>query len=313
MPCFFPLQASFKLSNSGRKCQVRFVQTNLERFVAGKDVKLYSDTDGNFSVPCGRCIGCRLERSRQWAVRCMHEASMYEDNCFVTLTFDDQYLSKMCPTGSLCRRHMQDFMKALRQKFKPLKIRAFYCGEYGEMNFRPHYHILLFNLDFEDKMYWKSVNGHKYYISKDLSKLWPYGWSTVGDVTFESAAYVARYCTKKITGVKAEEHYQGRLPEFAQASLKPGIGSAWLEKFGMSDVYSLDEVVTRGVKTKPPRYYDKWLEKKDEDLLLDFKKQRRERAALKEDDSTFRRLQDKFKCQTARMKLLVRALEAQSV
>lgn len=262
-----------------------------------------SDT---ISIPCGNCMGCRLERSRQWALRCMDEASLYEDNCFVTLTYNEDHLPS---DGSLNRKHVQNFLKRLRKRFQGLKIRTFYCGEYGENLGRPHYHLILFNLDFKDKYYWKTVNEFTYYRSSILEELWPYGNSVVGDCTFESCAYVARYCCKKINGSKANEHYKGKLPEFCQASLKPGIGNAWIEKYGKTDVFPWDECVVRGVKCKPPRYYDKYLEKVDADAYELLKKRRREKGELKEDDNTFRRLAVKEKCQEARMKRLVRTME----
>lgn len=304
MPCYYPLQASFFLQDDGKK-KIRFSNSAAELFYNGHK----SLSDSHLSLPCGRCMGCRLEKSRQWAVRIMHEASLYEDNCFVTLTFDDKHLGTMCPNGSIDRKHMQDFMKRLRQKFKDRRIRVFYCGEYGDDFGRPHYHLCLFNIDFPDKTYWKSINGFNYYISDVLSDIWSFGHNVISDLTFESAAYVARYCTKKINGSLAEDHYKGRTPEFCQASLKPGIGSDWIDKFGKSDVWPFDEVVVRGYKCKPPRYYDKRLEKIDPIAFEESKVSRTDRAIKKEDDNTHRRLLVKEKCQAARMKQLVRKLE----
>ncbi|QGH72127.1 MAG: replication associated protein [Microviridae sp. ctjWc39] len=313
MPCYHPLQAYYSVRSDGKK-DLHF-SSELTKFASrsfheGK--KLPASLAGSFlSLPCGRCMGCRLERSRQWAVRIMHEAQLYEDNCFITLTFDEDNLKKMCPNGSLDRKHMQNFLKRLRQKFGDRKIRTFYCGEYGDDLGRPHYHACLFNLDFTDKLFWKSVNGCRYYTSKSLRDVWTFGHSVVGDLTFDSAAYVARYCTKKVTGDKAliEDHYKGRLPEFCQASLKPGIGSGWLDRFGASDVFPLDEVVVRGVRCKPPRYYDKRLERDDPIAFEKLKLLRLERAKDKEDDNTHARLLVKEKCQQARFKKLIRTLE----
>ena len=147
--------------------------------------------------------------------------------------------------------------------YAPQKVRVFYCGEYGDKLGRPHYHAVLFNFDFKDKVYWRTVNDCKYYTSPSLSELWPFGHSTIGAVTFESAAYVARYTTKKITGKDAEAHYKkvdadtGEivkvLPEFCGMSLKPGIGKPWLDKYGKTDVFPYDECVARGARCKPPR------------------------------------------------------------
>ena len=100
-------------------------------------------------------------------------------------------------------------------------VRFFHCGEYGELLYRPHYHACLFGFDFSDKVLWSTRGGVRLYRSKILEKLWTFGFSTIGDVTFESAAYVARYCTKKITGDKADEHYNGRSPEYVTMSRPP--------------------------------------------------------------------------------------------
>lgn len=218
------------------------------------------------TLPCGRCIGCRLEKSRQWAVRCLHEASLYSDNCFITLTYDEKHLPK---DGSLHLSHFQKFMKRLRKKFGD-KIRFFHCGEYGDQNRRPHYHACIFNFDFPDRKLWKTRDGVRLYTSEILHDLWPFGYNVIGDVTFESAAYVARYITKKITGDRAKDHYTtidprtGEIcelkPEYTTMSRRPGIGSDWFVKY-LEDVYPRDFVVVRGKKQKPPKAYDRYLEK----------------------------------------------------
>lgn len=139
------------------------------------------DIVGELSLPCGRCTGCRLERSRQWAVRCMHEASQHKKNCFITLTFDSEH----CPKDmSLDYRVFQLFMKRFRKRVHPLSIRFYMCGEYGELFGRPHYHALIFGYDFPDKAYYaKSGAGEDIYISRVLSDLWPFGLATIGECT----------------------------------------------------------------------------------------------------------------------------------
>lgn len=248
MPCYFPLQAFFTLGENGKK-QIKFSNANARLFHAGEKLP----GENNLSIPCGRCMGCRLERSRQWAVRCCHEAKLYKDNCFVTLTYAPEFLPE---GGTLVKKHVQDFIKRLRRRYCDRKIRVFYCGEYGENLFRPHYHLILFNCAFVDKVREFKSGGFWHFSSKELSLLWPYGRTSLTGFSFETAAYVARYCTKKINGVDAEEHYAGRLPEFSGMSLKPGIGAVWLEKYGASDVFPHDNVVSRGVPGKVPRYYD---------------------------------------------------------
>lgn len=214
----------------------------------------------SIELPCGQCIGCRLERSRQWAMRCLHEASMHDRNSFITLTYDDSNLPE---GGTLVYEHFQKFMKRLRKRIG--NVRFYMGGEYGEKLSRPHYHACIFGYDFPDKVYFKKTgSGEKIYTSKLLESLWRYGLSSIGDVTFESAAYIARYCVQKVTGDLAQSHYRNvtddgvivdRVPEFNHMSLKPGIGRAWLEKY-QTDVFPRDYVVIRGVKTKPPKYYD---------------------------------------------------------
>jgi hypothetical protein len=222
------------------------------------------DTVKSLSLPCGQCVGCRLERSRQWAIRCMHEAQMHTENCFITLTYDNAHLPS---DRSLHYRDFQLFIKRLRKRYPGRRIRYYMAGEYGEKLGRPHWHACIFGLDFHDQKLWeRTPAGSLLYRSQELELLWPFGYSTIGRVTFESAAYVARYIMKKVTGKNAVEHYQeidpdtgeitNRTPEFTKMSLKPGIGYEWYKQY-TSDVYPHDYVVVRGKKVKPPKYYDK--------------------------------------------------------
>lgn len=266
------------------------------------------------SLPCGQCIGCRLERARQWAVRCVHEAQLHAHNQFVTLTYAPEHL----PYGrSLHYRHFQLFMKRARSKFGPLRF--FMCGEYGEQLERPHYHACLFGLHLRDRQVWSVREGFTLYRSPSLEALWPYGFVTVGDVTFESANYVARYVTKKVTGKRAFDHYsrvdvhtgevQAVVPEFVRMSLKPGIGAKWIEKY-KSDVYTTDAIHTRGSVMKPPRYYDKWLKATDDDAAADIEFGRYKKSLLLADDSTPERLAVREKVARARLALKSRNYEA---
>lgn len=144
------------------------------------------------TVSCGQCIGCRLERSRQWAVRCMHEKQMHDDACFITLTYDDDNL----PFGeTLVLSDWQKFMKRLVKKNGP--IRFYHCGEYGDDTNRPHYHAILFGYRPDDPELFSTSGETKLYASPSLRNTWGMGHCTFGDATFETAAYVARYITKK--------------------------------------------------------------------------------------------------------------------
>ncbi len=256
------------------------------------------------TVPCGRCIGCRLEHSRQWAVRCMHEASLYDDNCFITLTYADAFLP---PGGSLRKSDFQKFMKRLRRRFSDIPIRFYHCGEYGENTFRPHYHALLFNFEFPDKVLWSERGSFRVFRSSVLESLWPFGQSEIGSVTFESAAYVARYITKKVTGEPAEDHYRSvdadgvivdRVAEYSTMSLRPGIGKGWFDRF-KSDVYPSDEVIVAGKACKPPRYYDSLLEKEDVDAARLIKRKRAFMLSL--EDCTPERLRAREVCTRSRL------------
>lgn len=151
-------------------------------------------------------------------------------------------------------RDFQTFMKRLRKRFSDKKVRYFHCGEYGEKYGRPHYHACLFGVDFPDKSVWREHNDQRYYVSATLSDLWTHGHSTIGEVTFESAAYVARYITKKVTGDRAAEYYEGRKPEYVTMSRRPGIAHNWFEKY-KSDVFPRDEVIVRGKSVPPPKFY----------------------------------------------------------
>ncbi|AXH74424.1 MAG: replication initiator protein [Microviridae sp.] len=244
MPCYHPMPA-VRLTDGS----VKFISRSAR------------NAESAIELPCGQCVGCRLERSRQWAMRVMHEASLYESNSFITLTYDDANLPE---GGNLVYSDFQLFMKRFRKRTGH-PVRFYMCGEYGEEFNRPHFHACIFGFGFPDKVFYRRTSGgDRLYTSKLLEDLWPKGLSSVGDVTFKSAAYVARYCMGKITGDLAESHYRvvtdegeivDRTPEFNHMSLKPGIGARWLAKF-RTDVFPRDYVVVNGVKTKPPFYYD---------------------------------------------------------
>lgn len=264
-------------------------------------------------VPCGQCLGCRLTRSRNWAARCVHEASLYDRNCFLTLTYNDDHLPSDL---SLHFEHVQKFMHDLRQKFPNDKIRYFLCGEYGEQYERPHYHILLFNFSFPDVKLWCYKNRIALWTSEILNSIWKHGYCIIGDVNFQSAAYVARYVLKKITGDKADDHYHGRVPEFCSMSLRPGIGHDWIEKYA-TDVLNTGFLVVRsGSKTTkllPPPYYDKFFEQYYPEAYKEMKRNRKNIVTdYMIDDSKciidHERLEAKLKVKYSRIERLIRTL-----
>jgi len=257
------------------------------------------------TLACGQCIGCRLERSRQWAVRCVHEASLHERNCFVTLTYDRDHLPI---DGSLDLRHFQLFMKKVRKEFGK-GVRYFHCGEYGEKLGRPHYHACLFNLDFVDKTLWKKSDGGDLYVSETLNRLWGQGYCILGNVTFDSAAYVARYIAKKITGEAAADHYKGKMPEYTTMSRRPGIAHAWLDRY-LSDTYPSDSVIMRGKEFRPPKYYDRQFELDSPEEFAKLKHKRKaEMLEPWDPENSTSRMVVKEKVQTLNLKSLKRSYE----
>jgi len=292
MTCYHPIKAwrSKTIGSSGKRSIVFNINQGF--------------SDLAIQVPCGQCIGCRLEKSRQWAIRCSHEASLYNNNSFITLTYNDANLP---PDGSLNLRHFQLFMKKLRKKYGN-NIRYFHCGEYGEKLQRPHYHACLFNHDFNDKIIYKYSNKLPLYNSKELDDLWGLGFAVIGEVTFQSAAYVARYQLKKINGPDAEKHYAGRKPEYVTMSRRPGIGQGWLDRW-TSDVYPSDQVVINGRPMRPPKYYDRQYELTDPKTFRNIRGARVVRAKTHADDNTPERLSDREKVQQAQAKQLPRNIE----
>lgn len=205
-------------------------------------------------VPCGRCIGCRLARSRDWANRCENERQMHRDSCFITLTYSDENLTLGNYRPTLVPRDLQLFWKRLRKE-TDVSFRYFACGEYGESTYRPHYHACIYGYDFQDKKYKTTKNGNDLFTSDTLDRIWGFGNCIVGCATWESAAYVARYIIGKKLGADAVMYErEGIEPEFTRMSRRPAIGLSWLHRFS-GDVFNSGYMVSRGVKMKPPRYY----------------------------------------------------------
>ena len=244
----------------------------------------------------------------------MHEAQLHDDNAFITLTYNDDNL----PTdGSLVPEHFQKFMKRLRKEIEPKRVRFFHCGEYGDDFERPHYHACLFGYDFEDKKFLKREGEHDLFTSEQLDEVWGKGYGFIGSVTYESAGYVARYITKKITGARASEHYcrdtrNGSVvelqPEYATMSRRPGLASDWFDDYE-NDVKHYDEVIVNGHPRKPPRYYDKLLEEQDPEQLRINKLRREADAATRAHDNTPARLASKEAVKKAQLNQLTRRIE----
>ncbi|WNK13436.1 MAG: replication initiator protein [Microvirus sp.] len=269
-----------------------------------------------FQVPCGACVGCLIGRSREWAVRCMHEASLHRENCFITLTYAPEFLP---PGGTLVKEHFQLFMKRFR-KAVSVPLRYFHCGEYGEKLSRPHYHALIFGYAFTDlEVVSYDKKRGPVYTSKFLRSLWGMGHVTVGDLTWESAAYTARYVLKKKFGSESRRHYSlvdpqtgeitDRLPEYVTMSRSGGIGEKWFDEF-YTDVFPSDEVILGARRFKVPRYYDKLLARKmvGPDPLRCIKTRRRESAEARAADNSRSRLAVKSEIKQSQVNRLKRSL-----
>lgn len=227
------------------------------------------DPEVNFvEVPCGQCIECRLRKSRMWASRIVCEQMTSDTSSFVTLTYDDEHL----PIGkkgvqTLVMDDISKFFKDLRRycsyHYGLDNVRHYTAGEYGSTTLRPHYHSCIFNLPLEllslNKPYKVSFNGDIYYNNPVLSKIWRKGFVVLGDLNFQSAAYVARYVVKKYTGKSAKEEYKELCmePEFARMSRRPGIGSLYYDKY-KDKIYEYDAIYLPKIgKVSPSSYFDK--------------------------------------------------------
>lgn len=303
MPCYHPITGyrSSEVNKTGKRSLVFSVK------------KGYADLP--VTIACGQCIGCRLERSRQWAVRLVHEGQLHEEKCFLTLTYDNEHLPE---NGSLDKTHFQKFMKRLRKSLGSKQIRYFHCGEYGEQGRRPHYHCILFGHEFSDlKRVKTNVQGDDLYESQTLNDLWGMGNCWIGNVTFESCAYVARYILKKVTGEQADDHYKmvdlesGEIhqlqPEYVTMSRRPGIAQGWYDKF-KTDVWKNDAVVVRGKEMPPPRRYMLLKEAEDPIGHASIKRSRAIRGFRNRANATPERLRVREEIKLSKIQMLKRTL-----
>lgn len=257
------------------------------------------------TLPCGTCLGCRANQARDWSIRILHETSMHSSAWFLTLTYSNEDLPK---NGSLSPTHLSGFFKTLRRKQPPKTVSYYACGEYGERTERPHYHAVLYGVDFLDRALSRRSRGLPIWRSQTLEDYWPYGLSEFSTVTPGSAAYVAGYVRKKVskrvnpdaysrvdtdTGEIVEIH-----PEFSRMSLKPAIGKRWIEK-NWPDVYPRDFVVIQGNLFSPPRYYDKWMDEHHPSIMAAVRAQRDSDAIYLEEE----KLAAKEKIHSARTQL----------
>ncbi|UDN67713.1 replication initiator protein [robinz microvirus RP_101] len=303
MGCDFPLKAFRSASHKGP---------------SGKPLLTFKPADAINStspleIPCNNCMGCKLEHARQWSIRMMHEARYHPQNCFITLTYDDQAL----PINyGLDLRHWQLFMKRLRKSL-PQKLRFFACGEYGDKNGRPHYHAVIFNYDPPDRiLHATSDSGEPIYSSASLRGVWGHGFATTQDVTHQSCSYVARYVTKKIKSnddfgaaryhrlSPVDGNFYSVRPEFAVMSRKPGLGSLFAAEF-KSDFYPSGFLIVNGVRQAPPKFYISRLSEKEQTRL---KRQARRLGLKNKPHTTTERRMARAAVRDARIKKLQRNL-----
>lgn len=231
--------------------------------------KEYSKAFATFQLPCSKCLACRLEYARSWAIRCVHEARMWEKNSFITLTYDDEHLV----SPRLVYRDFQLFMKKLR-KLQNEPIGFFVTGEYGEITKRPHWHAIVFNWYPSDANYFRSnERGDRIFKSVLLDRTWSAGHTEIGSVTFDSAGYCARYAAKKLVHGRDEEH---DFQPISKKSSKHAIGKKWLEKF-WPDVFLHGRVeLDNGMSAPVPRYYEKWLKQNHPEEWVDYVTRKKE-------------------------------------
>lgn len=272
MPCYFPVPAQIYVDGRTLKQKARMLKPDHLHLK-------------NAELPCTKCLGCRLEKSKEWALRCWHESQLHVHNSFVTLTYDDAHLP---PNGSLVPKDLKAFFKKLRYHIGPFRYYA--CGEYGDKTNRPHYHVLLFGYAFPDRTFWrKTKHGHLIFRSQELEAIWTKGNSDIGTVSFQSAGYVARYIIKKQNGEYGYREYAipdpatgeivgSKVPPFTRMSLKPGIGY-WYYNKHKTDFFPHDyAVMPNGKETAVPTYYRELLRREDPELYEELRAERVEKA-----------------------------------
>ena len=227
-------------------------------------------------LPCGKCLPCRLSRRRTWTQRIILESKCHPTNSFLTLTYSPEALPEDL---SINPKVLQRFLKRLRKKIGPRKIKFYACGEYGEEGDRPHYHLVLFN--YPPCQYGRPMIRNKKPCPcahcQTIVECWPFGFSFLGELTLESAQYVAGYCTKKLTD-KTENRDTGKHPEFARMSNRPhGIGTGGLKPlidflktdqgiFEIAKMGDVPSVLRHGDKIMPLGHY---LRRKIREVILD--------------------------------------------
>lgn len=263
MPCYHPMAGVRDGFTESGKPKYRIVAMSdhcLEDFPK-QDV---------IQIPCGKCLGCRLQYAQDWQGRLLMELQCHDIAWFVTMMYDDEHVRTVIyedDAGSqvrletLCKKDVQDFMKRLRYHFPKDKLRFYFTGEYGDQTFRPHIHGIIYGLHLDDVeqipgVY--SVNHEPKFLSTVFDAIWGHGSCELGTVTPESTSYVARYVMKKVKkGWKTEKEALGLEPEFGLMSRKPAIGRPYFDQNPhMFDYVSCHLPTAKGsVNIFPTRYF----------------------------------------------------------
>lgn len=269
-----------------------------DEFVSSYSDRVYRDW---IQIPCGKCIGCRLQYSKEWADRCLMELQYHDSAYFLTLTYDDEHLPfpdyvdddlkvtylddqtgecGVLPT--LQKRDIQLFHKRLRERTGQ-KIRYFIAGEYGDHTLRPHYHSIEFGLEIPDKQVYTIRNGYTLWTSDFINEIWQKGHVIIGNVTWETCAYTARYVVKKLNGYLRSYYDSHNIsPEFVLMSRKPGLGYQYFadkncELYFFRDAYV--KTATGSKRVSPTnKYFDRLFELSEPDKLAEVKSRRIEAA-----------------------------------
>lgn len=290
----WPIEMGQVLRKNGKITCKSTIMTEHEYFQKTGGKMLYNAT----KIPCGQCIGCRLDYSREWANRITLEAKKYKDNLcwFITITYDDEHLplnqvknektGEIIQGATLCKKDLTDFIKRLRRHYEynynHQNIRFYAAGEYGETTKRPHYHICFFNLPIytELKKLKNNELGQCIWTNEEIEKIWGKGFIAIAKQSWETAAYTARYMLKKQKGENADWYYKSQaiIPEFTQMSRKPGIAKDYYEK-NKEKIYQNDEItLLTGNKVrniKPPKYYDNLYDIENHNEMEEIKLNRR--------------------------------------
>ncbi|UPW41953.1 replication initiator protein [Dipodfec virus RodF1_59] len=279
MPCYHPITA-YNISQETGKFELVFSVNKAMEHGFPRPI----------SLPCQKCIGCRLDYSRQWANRCILELQYHKSSYFVTLTYDDEHLPRtysadpqtgeiISPVATLVKSDFQKFMKRLRFNTGQ-KVRFMAAGEYGSNTCRPHYHAIIFGLQLDDLVEYKhSRLGYQYYNSETITKCWsdssgqPIGFAVVGAVTWDTCAYVARYVMKKAMGPTPLFSCEGAnlAPEFSLMSRRPGLARQYYDDH--PELWEYDKInistPSGGRSFYPPRYYERLFDIDNPDASLE--------------------------------------------